>query len=133
MHIKYVGFLIKLDTFLITGPVIGDVTQTSAIIVIEDKCKGQKNPILRCQLFKKKDPSKPVQIQDLETTHGRPKSFVFKDLTPNTRYQAVFTSFLDTTVVASFKTKKSYEEMEKFKLLAISCDKPRRLLMGKLL
>ena len=38
---------------LILGPVIGEVTQTSAIILVEVEFKDAENPILQCQLFAK--------------------------------------------------------------------------------
>ena len=38
---------------LILGPVIGEVTQTSAIILVEVEFKDAENPTLQCQLFAK--------------------------------------------------------------------------------
>ena len=37
----------------ILGPVIGEVTQSSAIILVEVEFKDAENPILQCQLFEK--------------------------------------------------------------------------------
>jgi hypothetical protein len=74
------------------GPVIGEVTQSSAVILVEVEFKDAENPTLQCQLFAKDEPSEPIQVQDLEVTNKRPISFVFEDLTPNTWYQVIFTS-----------------------------------------
>jgi len=114
------------------GPVIGEVTQTSAIILVEVEFKDAENPTLQCQLFAKDEPSEPIQVQDLEVTNKRPISFVFEDLTPNTWYQAIFTSVQGPPAVANFKTKVPDDDMKTFKLLAVSCDRYSRLLMGQL-
>ena len=79
----------------------------------------------------KDEPSEPIQVQDLEVTNKRPISFVFEDLTPNTWYQVIFTSVQGPPAVANFKTKVPDDEMKTFKLLAVSCDRYSRLLMGK--
>ena len=99
--------------------------------MIEVEFKGEENPTLQCQLFEKNESGEPVQVQDLEVNNRRPHSFVFEDLAPNTWYQAIFTSVQGAPAEASFKTKCPDEDMETFKLLAVSCDKHSRLLMGK--
>ena len=37
----------------ILGPVIGEVTQSSAVILVEVEFKDAENPTLQCQLFAK--------------------------------------------------------------------------------
>ena len=37
----------------ILGPVIGEVTQSSAVILVEVEFKDTENPTLQCQLFAK--------------------------------------------------------------------------------
>merc|ERR1719400_2239213 len=64
------------------GPVIGEVTQSSAVILVEVEFKDAENPTLQCQLFAKDEPNEPIQVQDLDVTNKRPISFVFEDLTP---------------------------------------------------
>ena len=114
------------------GPVIGEVTQSNAVIVIEVEFKHEESPILQCQLFLKEELSDPIEVLDIEVTNRRPHSFVFENLTPNTWYQAIFTSVQGPPAIATFKTKIADEEMETFKILALSCDRHSRLLMGKI-
>ena len=91
---------------------------------------SRKNDILNYPFFAKDEPSEPIKVQDQEMTNKRPISFVFEDLTPNTWYQAIFTSVQGPPAVANFKTKVPDDEMTTFKLLAVSCDRYSRLLMG---
>ena len=71
------------------------------------------------------------QVQEVtkEMKSGRPQSFVFEDLSPDTSYVAMFPAL---ATKATFKTKKESEDMKSFKLIALSCDKPARLLLGQL-
>ena len=99
--------------------------------MIEVEFKHEESPILQCQLFLKEELSDPIEVLDIEVTNRRPHSFVFENLTPNTWYQAIFTSVQGPPAIATFKTKIADEEMETFKILALSCDRHSRLLMGK--
>ena len=116
-----------------SGPVIGEVTQSNAVIVIEVEFKHEESPILQCQLFLKEELSDPIEVLDIEVTNRRPHSFVFENLSPNTWYQAIFTSVQGPPAIATFKTKVADEEMNTFKILALSCDRHSRLLMGKIM
>ena len=71
------------------------------------------------------------QVQEVtkEMKSGRPQSFVFEDLSPDTSYVAMFPVL---AARATFRTKKENEDMKSFKLIALSCDKPARLLLGQL-
>ena len=104
------------------GPVIGEVTKSSANIVIE--VKVQESNVLQCQLFKEDE---TIEVKEEKMTDSRPHSFLFEDLDPDTWYRAIFPSI---QCIANFKTKPS--EIQTFKLIALSCDKPSRLLMGQL-
>ena len=97
----------------------------------EVEFKHEESPNLQCQLFLKEELSDPIEVLDIEVTNRRPHSFVFENLTPNTWYQAIFTSVQGPPAIATFKTKIADEEMETFKILALSCDRHSRLLMGK--
>ena len=44
-HIFFYSFIL--------GPVIGEVTQSSAVILVEVEFKDAENPTLQCQLFAK--------------------------------------------------------------------------------
>ena len=112
------------------GPVVGEVTETSAIVVIETFSESGKTMNLECRLFdKSKNSPKPVQVLEKANITKTPQSFAFTKLTPNTKYECWFSTCPSPTL-ASFKTKK--KDMEKFRFIALSCDKPARLLMGKI-
>ena len=55
MSLLYIWLSISstISYALILGPVIGEVTQTSAIILVEVEFKDAENPTLQCQLFAK--------------------------------------------------------------------------------
>ena len=109
------------------GPVVGEVTDKSVIILIEVDCdKTCLN--LECKLYEK-GVEDPVDVIEKEVTKRRPQSFSFDNLSPDTKYCAWFGTS-PTPTFASFKTKKL--EMDNFKMIALSCDKPARLLLGQL-
>ena len=113
------------------GPVVGEVTETSAIVLIETFSESGKTMNLECRLFdKSKNSPKPVKIIEKTNVTKTPQSFAFTKLTPDTKYECWFSTSPSPTL-ASFKTKK--KDMEKFRFIALSCDKPARLLMGKVL
>ena len=111
------------------GPVVGEVTETMAIVLIETFSESGKKMNLECRLFDKtRNSPKPVQIIEKTNISKTPQSFAFTKLTPGTQYECWFSTSPSPTL-ASFKTKK--KDMEKFRFIALSCDKPARLLMGK--
>ena len=117
----------KKSTF---GPVVGEVTSTTACIVIEVKFDEHVEGILQCRLFAQDEMEKGhLMEQTQEVRTGHPVSFVFEDLSPDTAYVAMFPA-VGEDVMATFKTKK--EDLKTFKLIALSCDKPSRLLLGQL-
>lgn len=111
------------------GPVVGEVTATSAVVVLEVECrdKNEFKEVVSCQLYKKDDKSEVLDVQEIEMTSKRPFAFVFDGLEAETPYEAVF---LPIASVATFKTKR--QNVESFRLIALSCDKPSRLLMGQI-
>ena len=125
------GSIVPVNKKLTFGPVIGEVTSTSACIVIEVKFYEHVEGILHCQLFAQDDMENgQLMEQTKEIRTGRPIAFVFEDLSPDTAYVAMFPA-VGEDVMATFKTKKE-EDLESFKLIALSCDKPSRLLLGQL-
>ena len=111
------------------GPVVGEVTETSANILIEIECEDPEFIYVECKLYNKDGDQDPVKIIRQEITNRRPQSFMFNKLSPDTKYVAWF-STSPAPAFASFKTKNP--ELDTFKLLALSCDKPSRLLLGQL-
>lgn len=126
------GSIVPINKKLTLGPVIGEVTSTSACIVIEVKFHAESEASLSCKLFAQDQLDDGQVLMELsqDIHSGRPTSFVFEDLAPDTAYVAIFPA-LDEAI-ATFKTKKDEEHMESFKLIALSCDKPSRLLLGQL-
>ena len=105
------------------GPVVGEVTETSATIVIETSCASESEFPLTCQLFVKNDDDQiedPIQVMEKDVTSRRPHAFQFENLIPNTQYTVWFSTSPSPTM-ASFKTKK--EDMESFRMIALSCDR----------
>ena len=112
------------------GPVVGEVTETTAIILIETQCQSGECLNLECKLFDmSNDDPDPVHVMEKEITNRRPQAFKFEDLEPNTNYQCWF-STSPSPSLATFKTKK--HDMDRFRFIALSCDKPSRLLLGQL-
>ena len=109
------------------GPVVGEVTDNSAIILIEVDCdKTCLN--LECKLYEK-GVEDPVDVIEKEVTKRRPQSFSFDNLSPDTKYYAWFGTSPAPTF-AYFKTKRV--DIDNFKMIVLSCDKPARLLLGQL-
>ena len=105
------------------GPVVGEVTESSATIVIETSCASESSFPLTCQLFVKNDDDQiedPIQVMEKDVTSRRPHAFQFENLIPNTQYTVWFSTSPSPTM-ASFKTKK--EDMESFRMIALSCDR----------
>lgn len=114
---------------ILFGPVVGNVTSTTAIVIIEASSKECNE--IQCQLFANDQEEEPVALLHKDLGCQKPQAFVFQDLVPDTTYTAIFTNILSPTTKATFKTKKE-EDMKTFKLIALSCDRPSRLLLGQL-
>ena len=105
------------------GPVVGEVTEASATIVIETSCASESCFPLTCQLFAKNEDDQeedPIQEMEKDVTSRRPHAFKFENLIPDTQYTVWFSTSPSPTM-ASFKTKK--ENMDNFRLIALSCDR----------
>jgi len=74
----------------------------------------------------------PVQLIGLDAVAKRPLVFTFHDLEPDTRYRVLFHGVCKYHAhrrMASFKTKAVWPTS--FRLMALSCDRPSRLLLGQ--
>ena len=124
----------KPDVSLSLGPVVGEVTSTSAIIMLEVGNESSLPTEVTCHIHRKVGTGL-VQEQMITFPDKAPKVFVFGEgsaLEPNTEYIAVFSGICRedaTQTFAMFKTKP--EEIKSFKIIALSCDRPDRMLLGQ--
>ncbi len=120
------------ETRLLLGPVVGEVTESSAVIMIEADSDLDQDATLACHLYEDNGEAvEAVAIQEKDLVVRKPMTFLFEDLVPGTAYKAVFVGLLGgTSTTSRFKTKP--EVIDSFKLLAFSCDRPSRLLLGQL-
>lgn len=121
---------------LLTGPIVGKVTETTAVIMIEI-IGGPEDKILpvECFLFDITSDPNSLAVMSLkkDVRIKQPTVFHFDDLNPNTRYRAIFAGlckFHATNRMAEFRTESS-ETLSSFRLMAVSCDRPSRLLLGQ--
>eukprot|EP00090_Calanus_glacialis_P022732 TRINITY_DN35023_c0_g1_i1.p1 TRINITY_DN35023_c0_g1~~TRINITY_DN35023_c0_g1_i1.p1 ORF type:complete len:558 (-),score=155.12 TRINITY_DN35023_c0_g1_i1:176-1849(-) len=120
------------------GPVIGEVTNTMAIILLEVKDPENNKVEITCDLYEKGTNVKAQSLTVLMPFQS-PKAFVFNDdsystLEPDTEYVAVFSGLRKEDAgrtFALFKTKPNPEDIKTFKILALSCDRPDRMLLGQ--
>jgi len=123
---------------LSVGPVMGEVTNTMAIIMLEVKDTQNNKVEITCDIYKKGSNTKE-HSQTALLPFQTPRSFVFSEdlgsaLEPDTEYVAVFNGLKKEDAAktfALFKTKPNPEDIETFKILAFSCDRPDRLLLGQ--
>ena len=124
----------KPEVSLSLGPVVGEVTSTSAIIMLEVGNESSLPTEVTCHIHRKVGTGL-VQEQMITFPDKAPKVFVFGEgsaLEPNTEYIAVFSGICRedaTQTFAMFKTKP--EEIKSFKIIALSCDRPDRMLLGQ--
>ena len=122
------------------GPVVGEVTSTEAVILLEVKRKDSESgkadlgkSAVRCDLYCKGDTA-PTHSLALDLPSRQPRVFVFSELEPATEYVAVFNGInAEETpkVFAKFRTKPRDEDIKRFRILALSCDRPDRLMLGQ--
>lgn len=122
---------------LAIGPVVGEVTHNMAIILLEIKDESGPRAEVTCHLYNKGS-NDLVQSQTITLPIKTPRVFVFQEpdsgLEPDTEYVAVFSGLRKADAgktFALFKTKPEPEEMKTFKIIALSCDRPDRLLLGQ--
>ena len=124
----------KPEVSLSLGPVVGEVTSTSAIIMLEVANPNSPRTEVTCHIHRKGG-KEHVQEQTIAFPYKTPKVFVFRGetaLEPNTEYVAVFSGICREDAArtfAMFKTKP--EEIKSFKIIALSCDRPDRMLLGQ--
>lgn len=124
---------VELGVELGIGPVVGEVTANMAIVMIEVKDLSRPSADIVCDLYKKGRKTKEQSVQRM-CPFTTPTSFVFDGLDSNTDYVAVFNGLCKSDApraYALFKTKCSAEEMKSFKIIALSCDRPDRMLLGQ--
>jgi hypothetical protein len=116
---------------LLAGPVVGEVTTSTAIIMME--IEGPDSFFdLECQLYENDTKDKPAFEIKQEVRTKRTFTLQFKDLKPNTRYTAIVNGIQTKdlyTRTATFKTKP--EVIKNFRIIVVSCDRPARLLVGQ--
>jgi len=115
------------------GPVVGEVTDSTAILLVEVRNNKARSADITCHVYKKGEREEHSCLTKacLFTT---PAAFVLEGLDSNTEYVAVFDGLekaAATRCFALFKTKEDYEDMKNFKIIALSCDRPDRLLLGQ--
>jgi len=122
---------------LTVGPVIGEVTHEKAIILLEVKDQEKPRSDITCHLYKRGS-REEVDSMTISMPFQTPRVFVFdapdSPLEPGTEYIAVFSGLRKEDAwrcFACFKTKPLAEDLEKFKIIALSCDRPDRLLLGQ--
>jgi len=121
---------------LSVGPVVGEVTSTTAIILLEVAFPRCSRVDVTCDLYKKGS-KELVHQQTVSLPYKSPKVFVFQDdfaLEPDTEYVAVFNGICRENAAktfAKFKTKPEPEDIKNFRIIALSCDRPDRMLLGQ--
>ena len=123
---------------LCVGPVMGEVTKSQAVILLEVKSNQRTKMEITCELFKKGQITrKPFRSQTINFPSRSPRAFVFheetgSELDPDTEYIAVFNGLNEIDApkaFALFKTKP--ETIKSFRIIAFSCDRPDRMFLGQ--
>lgn len=112
---------------VLTGPVVGTVTSTSAIVLLEVDTDATITIVLTS--------SDGEEVRQSRTfPAGRARAFDIQELQPDTLYTYTFQGLAPSqkTAIDSLKTtiRTFPVSMEKIRLIALSCDRPRRLLEG---
>ena len=129
------GYNVETDSNvdILTGPICGEITATTAIILLEVIGKNMESNIpIVAKLYKEGDEAEAVNIIEKEAKSKRPFSIKFENLEPQTGYTVTFNGvrrYCALNGMATFKTKPEYPT--KFHFYALSCDRTRRLLLGQ--
>jgi len=111
---------------VVVGPVIGKVTHSSAIILLEVSLVSE----ITCHLTEEGKLFSLTKTQVLPA--HRPKVFVFEGLQPSTKYIVTFTGLKPSHSrkrTGSFKTFDEHEK--KLNVAVLSCDRPERMRPGE--
>jgi hypothetical protein len=127
------GFSVETDSNVdvLTGPILGEITAKSAVVLLEVHGKEPRIPIV-AKLYKEGDEAEAVAIIEKEAKSKRPFAITFDDLEPETKYTVAFDGvrrYCAENGMATFKTKA--ECPKTFHFYALSCDRTRRLLLGQ--
>ncbi|XP_023319733.1 uncharacterized protein LOC111694908 [Eurytemora carolleeae] len=115
------------------GPIVGEVTENSAIIMIEVKNSKSASNLVTCDVYRKGERTVYCNVEK-SCPFTTPTAFLIQDLEANTEYTVVFNGLDDCcakNAYALFKTKQPYKNMKTFKIIALSCDRPDRMLLGQ--
>ena len=84
------GFEVEMDSHvrITTGPVIGEVTADSAVVMLELVGPKDRVPITT-KVYKKGDKENHEQALDHSVPIKRPSIFQFNDLEPSTEYTGI--------------------------------------------
>jgi len=129
-EIKLFGKTIQCDkdVRVKVGPVIGKVTSTTAIVLLEVSLAGQ----VTVHLIPRNNPDASVGSATLQMPKNRPRAFLVENLTPSVTYDVIFEGInakdarKRTGVV---KTLPSH--IERLRVVAVSCDRPERQKEGE--
>ena len=116
---------------VLCGPIVGEVTSNSAVVMLEVSGPEHRTPI-SCKLYKVGEPEEPVDAMEFEVRLKRPISFTFESLEPDTEYTVALNGvakYYAARRMVTFKTKA--ESPTTFRLFALSCDRQGRLLLGQ--
>ena len=124
------------DVSLCVGPVMGEVTHSQAVILLEVKSDLRSRMEVTCDLYRKGE-FRPQYRQSLRLASRAPTAFVFQEetgfgLEPDTEYVAVFNGlniYQAGRAFALFRTKP--ESISTFRIIAFSCDRPDRMFLGR--
>ena len=127
------GYNVNTDSSVrvLTGPILGEITTKSAVVLLEVFGKEKVVPIV-AKLYKEEEQAEPVAVVEKEAKSKRPFAILFDDLDPETKYTVVFNGICKYNAcngMATFKTKS--ECPKSFHFYALSCDRNRRLLLGQ--
>lgn len=105
---------------ILLGPVVGHVTTSTAIILLE----VDSDVTLTCNLVKKNNPNNtPPIVTTAQFTSRSPRVFKYQGLDEGTAYEFSIPEISDSTILGSFRTFE--KDQTKFNIAAVSCDRPK--------
>merc|ERR1711976_19055 len=119
--------LCRRGVSVLVGPVLGKVTSTSAIVLLEVDNLAD----VTIHLIPENEGVDPVKMERrfLERT---PQTFFLQDLKPNTSYRVCFSGICPSDAKSRVgRVKTLPEKLEKLRVAVVSCDRPERHLHGE--